>query len=142
MWNIQPGGEELVALEKSSAEESNMNWGEPFHSIGRASSAKTNALCSTVVFLSGLLAILVLCVARLTAQQKTEQNVLAPKPANSGPSEDVLRRIYPNMPPNQDPEAVTLGKDLYKRLSDMGEHWNRAGRSLERAVEAYNSAVG
>ena len=39
-------------------------------------------------------------------------------------------------------EISALGKDLYKRLSDMGEHWNRAGRSLERAVEAYNSAVG
>jgi DNA recombination protein RmuC len=24
----------------------------------------------------------------------------------------------------------------------MGDHWNRMGRSLERAVEAYNSAVG
>jgi DNA recombination protein RmuC len=39
-------------------------------------------------------------------------------------------------------EISALGKDLYKRLSDMGEHWNRTGRSLERAVEAYNSAVG
>jgi DNA recombination protein RmuC len=35
-----------------------------------------------------------------------------------------------------------LGKDLFKRLSDMAEHWNRMGRGLERAVEAYNSAVG
>jgi len=39
-------------------------------------------------------------------------------------------------------EISTLGKELYKRLSDMGEHWNRVGRGLERAVEAYNSAVG
>jgi DNA recombination protein RmuC len=35
-----------------------------------------------------------------------------------------------------------LGKDLYKRLSDMGDHWNKVGKNLERAVEAYNSAVG
>ncbi len=35
-----------------------------------------------------------------------------------------------------------LGKDLFKRLSDMGDHWNKVGRSLERAVEAYNGAVG
>ena len=35
-----------------------------------------------------------------------------------------------------------LGKDLFKRLSDMGEHWNKVGRNLERAVEAYNSATG
>jgi len=35
-----------------------------------------------------------------------------------------------------------LGKELFKRLSDMGEHWNRVGKGLERAVEAYNSAVG
>jgi len=35
-----------------------------------------------------------------------------------------------------------LGKDLYKRLSDMADHWSRMGRSLERAVEAYNGAVG
>ena len=39
-------------------------------------------------------------------------------------------------------EISALGKDLFKRLSDMGEHWNRVGKSLERAVEAYNGAVG
>ena len=39
-------------------------------------------------------------------------------------------------------EISALGKDLFKRLSDMGDHWNKVGRSLERAVEAYNSAVG
>jgi DNA recombination protein RmuC len=39
-------------------------------------------------------------------------------------------------------EISALGKDLYKRLSDMGDHWNRTGRALERAVEAYNAAVG
>jgi len=39
-------------------------------------------------------------------------------------------------------EISILGKDLFKRLSDMAEHWNRMGRGLERAVEAYNSAVG
>jgi DNA recombination protein RmuC len=39
-------------------------------------------------------------------------------------------------------EISALGKELFKRLSDMGDHWNRVGSSLERAVEAYNSAVG
>ncbi len=39
-------------------------------------------------------------------------------------------------------EISALGKDLYKRLSDMGDHWNRVGKGLERAVEAYNGAVG
>jgi DNA recombination protein RmuC len=39
-------------------------------------------------------------------------------------------------------EISTLGKELFKRLSDMGEHFNRVGKGLERAVEAYNSAVG
>jgi DNA recombination protein RmuC len=39
-------------------------------------------------------------------------------------------------------EISALGKELYKRLSDTGEHWNRVGKSLERAVEAYNEAVG
>jgi DNA recombination protein RmuC len=39
-------------------------------------------------------------------------------------------------------EISALGKELYKRLSDVGEHWNRVGKGLERAVEAYNSAVG
>ena len=39
-------------------------------------------------------------------------------------------------------EISALGKELFKRLSDMGEHWNKVGRSLERAVEAYNGAVG
>jgi DNA recombination protein RmuC len=39
-------------------------------------------------------------------------------------------------------EISTLGKELFKRLSDMGDHWNKVGRGLEKAVEAYNSAVG
>jgi DNA recombination protein RmuC len=39
-------------------------------------------------------------------------------------------------------EISALGKELFKRLSDMGEHFNKVGRGLERAVEAYNGAVG
>jgi len=39
-------------------------------------------------------------------------------------------------------EISALGKELYKRLSDMGDQWNRVGRALDRAVEAYNGAVG
>lgn len=39
-------------------------------------------------------------------------------------------------------EISRLGKDLYKRLADMTGHWDRMGRNLERAVEAYNSATG
>jgi DNA recombination protein RmuC len=39
-------------------------------------------------------------------------------------------------------EISRLGKELYKRLADMSSHWAKAGKSLERAVEAYNSAIG
>jgi DNA recombination protein RmuC len=39
-------------------------------------------------------------------------------------------------------EVSRLGKELYKRLADMSGHWDKLGRSLERAVEAYNSAAG
>lgn len=39
-------------------------------------------------------------------------------------------------------EISMLGKELYKRLSDMGDHWSKLGKSLERAVESYNSAIG
>jgi DNA recombination protein RmuC len=39
-------------------------------------------------------------------------------------------------------EISALGKELYKRLSDMSDHWNKMGRGLERAVEAYNSGIG
>jgi DNA recombination protein RmuC len=39
-------------------------------------------------------------------------------------------------------EISALGRDLYKRLSDMTEHWIKMGRSLERAVDAYNCAMG
>jgi DNA recombination protein RmuC len=39
-------------------------------------------------------------------------------------------------------EISALGKELFKRLSDMGDHWSKMGKALERAVEAYNSAVG
>jgi len=39
-------------------------------------------------------------------------------------------------------EISALGKELFKRLSDMGEHFNKVGLNLGRAVEAYNSTVG
>jgi DNA recombination protein RmuC len=39
-------------------------------------------------------------------------------------------------------EISALGKELYKRLSDMGGHWNRVGQALDRAIDAYNGAVG
>lgn len=35
-----------------------------------------------------------------------------------------------------------LGKEMYKRLSDMSSHISRIGKGLETSVEAYNAAVG
>lgn len=35
-----------------------------------------------------------------------------------------------------------LGRELYRRLSDMGDHWAKVGRSLRHATQAYNRAVG
>lgn len=39
-------------------------------------------------------------------------------------------------------EISELGQDLYKRLSDLGKHMARLGSGLDRAITAYNSAVG
>ena len=39
-------------------------------------------------------------------------------------------------------EVSELGRELYKRLSTMGAHFSRLGRSLEGAVDAYNKTVG
>jgi DNA recombination protein RmuC len=39
-------------------------------------------------------------------------------------------------------EISRLGKELYKRLADLSTHWAKVGKSLDRAVEAYNSATG
>ena len=39
-------------------------------------------------------------------------------------------------------EIRDLGRELYKRISDVSSHWSRVGRSLSSAVEAYNKAVG
>lgn len=35
-----------------------------------------------------------------------------------------------------------LAHELYKRLCDMGSHWQKMGRSLSSSVEAFNKAVG
>jgi DNA recombination protein RmuC len=35
-----------------------------------------------------------------------------------------------------------LGQELYKRLSDLGEHIQKVGKGLSMAINAYNSAVG
>ncbi|MCA0322419.1 MAG: DNA recombination protein RmuC [Actinobacteria bacterium] len=39
-------------------------------------------------------------------------------------------------------EVSRLGRDLYARLSTLGEHTARLGRSLTSSVEAYNAFVG
>jgi DNA recombination protein RmuC len=39
-------------------------------------------------------------------------------------------------------EISELGRDLYKRISDMAGHWTKVGKSLGSAVENYNKAVG
>lgn len=40
-------------------------------------------------------------------------------------------------------EAICdLARELYKRLSDLGEHFGKVGRSLGSAVDSYNKAVG
>jgi DNA recombination protein RmuC len=35
-----------------------------------------------------------------------------------------------------------LGRDLYKRLSTLGNHFDKLGKSLRGAVDSYNGAVG
>lgn len=35
-----------------------------------------------------------------------------------------------------------MGRDLYKRIADMGAHWEKVGKGLSHAVQAYNKAVG
>lgn len=39
-------------------------------------------------------------------------------------------------------EISELGRDLYKRISDMGKHMSKLGRDLHQAVNSYNSTVG
>lgn len=39
-------------------------------------------------------------------------------------------------------EISALGRELYKRLADLGGHMSKLGRSLGSSVEAYNKAVG
>jgi DNA recombination protein RmuC len=39
-------------------------------------------------------------------------------------------------------EISELGAELYKRISDLGGHWIDVGKSLNKAVEAFNSTVG
>jgi DNA recombination protein RmuC len=43
----------------------------------------------------------------------------------------------------QNAHAISdLGRSLYERLAKLAEHFSRVGSSLDRAVSAYNSAVG
>jgi DNA recombination protein RmuC len=39
-------------------------------------------------------------------------------------------------------DISALGRELYKRLSTMGTHFSKLGRSLEGAVDSYNKTVG
>ena len=39
-------------------------------------------------------------------------------------------------------EVQRLGRELYARLGTLNEHYEKVGRSLEKAVEAFNSSLG
>ncbi len=39
-------------------------------------------------------------------------------------------------------QVAALGRELYERLTTMGTHFDRVGRSLGQAVKAYNSTLG
>lgn len=39
-------------------------------------------------------------------------------------------------------EISSLGRDLYKRLAGLTDHWTRLGKNLDRSVQSYNEAVG
>jgi DNA recombination protein RmuC len=39
-------------------------------------------------------------------------------------------------------ELLDLGQELYRRLSTLGGHTAKMGRSLQSSVEAYNAMVG
>lgn len=39
-------------------------------------------------------------------------------------------------------QISAMGRELYKRIADMGSHWEKVGKGLSHAVQAYNRAVG
>lgn len=39
-------------------------------------------------------------------------------------------------------QISSLGKELYKRISDMSGHWEKVGKALAGAVHSYNRAIG
>ena len=39
-------------------------------------------------------------------------------------------------------DIAELGRELYKRIADMSEHWRKLGKSLGSAVDSYNKATG
>ncbi len=38
-------------------------------------------------------------------------------------------------------EILRLGRQLYRRLNTVADHYNRVGRNLEKTVDAYNSTI-
>jgi len=38
-------------------------------------------------------------------------------------------------------QISALGKEIYDRLSTMGDHWSKVGTSIKQAVDAYNKAT-
>lgn len=39
-------------------------------------------------------------------------------------------------------EITRIGKELYKRLSDVGNHFSKLGRHISQVVDSYNQSVG
>jgi cytochrome c oxidase cbb3-type subunit III len=71
-------------------------------------------LSARAVFITGVLAMVIVSVTSLTAQVKKDHNGPGSEPLNPQPEDDSLRSIYPKLTPNQNPGAVARGKVLYE----------------------------
>src|SRR6516225_3122619 len=112
MWNIRSGSPEPDTFEKCSAGELKGTKREGLLFEYRARGEAGNVLSSRAVFIPGMLAIVILSVAPLTAQVKDDHNGRVSLPANKAREDDSLHSIYPKLTPNQNPAAAARGRQL------------------------------
>ena len=64
-----------------------------------------------------------------------------PGPGDAEPGREDIGELWQQAQARNAQEISELGRELYKRLATLAEHWGKVGKGLNQAMEYYNKAT-